>query len=78
MSTARQTSTFVTPVPCRPTLSLARVEPVISAVVGVDPEGFTRYALETPTLAVTRHREAIFANGVHFASSTFRFYRLRI
>lgn len=78
VSTANRQSTTVTPAPSRPTLSFAELEPAVTTVSPVDPTGFSRYAVETPQLAVTTDRGIIYANGAEFISSTFRFYRLEV
>lgn len=78
VSTVNTTSTIVTPAPSRPLLSTVRLEPETTTVQPVDPPGFTRYAAPTPTLAITEHQGALFANGVDFLQSIFRLYRLAI
>lgn len=75
-SALTQKLTLVTPAPSRPVLTTVELIPGISAVAPVEPPQFSRYAVDTPTLAATQHLGVLYAIGNEFQSSTFRAYRL--
>lgn len=80
VSTTPRVGTLVAPAPSRPILSRVELIPEVTAVVPSDPEGFTRYAVETPTFAITQHQRALYATGVRNLPEPrkFRFYRLEV
>ena len=68
----------VEPVQSRPALFTRTIEPTVTEITPIDPPDFTRYLTPTPQLAITQHQGCLYANGVNFIQSVFRFYQLQV